>query len=113
MQERISSFTLAFWSIVPFGAPLTVPVTSASLSLVRNKVFGKELAMAFRDSASIQSSRVQTSLLRSQRESSSVNASYPEPEVASKWHPATTLAFIVVSCCLLWAGIFFAFRLLF
>ena len=69
--------------------------------------------MAFRDSASIQSSGVETSLLRSQRESSSVSASYPEPEIANKWHPATTLAFIVVSCCLLWAGIFYAFRLLF
>jgi hypothetical protein len=69
--------------------------------------------MAFRDSASIQSSGIETSLLRSQRESSSVNASYPEPEVTNKWHPATTLAFIVVSCCLLWAGIFVALRLLF
>ena len=69
--------------------------------------------MAFRDSASIQSNRVETSILRAQRESSPVEASYPEPEVANKWHPATTLAFIVVSCLLLWGGIFAALRLLF
>jgi len=69
--------------------------------------------MAYWDSASIRSDRVETSLLRVQRDSAPIGVSYPEPEVANKWHPATTLAFIVVSCSLLWAGIFVALRLIF
>jgi hypothetical protein len=35
-----------------------------------------------------------------------------EPEVTNRWHPAATLAFIVVSSGLLWGGIFAAFGLL-
>jgi len=69
--------------------------------------------MAVWDSASIQANRAETALLYSHREPSAAEASYPEPEIANKWHPATTLAFIVVSCGLLWGGIFAAFRLLF
>jgi hypothetical protein len=69
--------------------------------------------MAYWDSASIRSERVETSLLRAQRNAAPIGVSYPEPEVANKWHPSTTLAFIVVSCSLLWAGIFFALRLIF
>jgi hypothetical protein len=69
--------------------------------------------MAYWDSAFIRSERVETSLLRAQRDSSPIGVSFPEPEVANKWHPATTLAFIVVTCSLLWAGIFVALRLIF
>ena len=69
--------------------------------------------MAFWDSASIHSDRIETSVLRAQRESLPLEASYPEPEVANKWQPATTLAFIVGSCSLLWAGIFVVLRLIF
>ena len=69
--------------------------------------------MAFWDSAFIQSNRTETSLLRTQRDPSPVDASYPEPEVSHKWHPGTTLAFIVVTCCLLWGGIVLAVRLFF
>ena len=36
-----------------------------------------------------------------------------DTEVPGKWHPATTLAFLVVSCVLLWAGIFAGLALLF
>jgi hypothetical protein len=31
-----------------------------------------------------------------------------EPEVDGKWRPRTTLIFILVSCVVLWAGIFAA-----
>jgi hypothetical protein len=69
--------------------------------------------MAFWDSASIHSNGAKASLLHEQREAPSSDASYTEPEVSRKWHPGTTLAFIVVSCCLLWSGIFAALGLLF
>ena len=69
--------------------------------------------MAFWDSASIQPNRADASLLRAQRDSASTDASYTETEVTNKWHPGTTLAFIVVTCSLLWAGIFVVLRLLF
>ena len=69
--------------------------------------------MAFWDSASIHSDRIETSVLRAQRESAPLEASYPEPEVADKWHPGMTLGFIVVTCSLLWAGIFVILRLIF
>ena len=69
--------------------------------------------MAFWDSASIQPNRADASLLRTQRDAASTDASYPGTEVTNKWHPGTTLAFIVVTCSLLWAGIFAAFSLLF
>jgi hypothetical protein len=44
---------------------------------------------------------------------SPVDVRYPEPEAGKKWHPAATLAFIVVSCSLLWGGIFAAIALVF
>ena len=69
--------------------------------------------MAFWDSASIQPNRTDASLLRAQRDTASMDASYPETEVTNKWHPGTTLAFVVVTCSLLWAGIFVALSLLF
>ncbi len=69
--------------------------------------------MAFWDSASIQPNRAETSLLRAQRDTSSIASSYSKPEVTNKWHPATTLAFIVVTCSLLWGGIFVALSLIF
>jgi hypothetical protein len=69
--------------------------------------------MAFWDSASIQPNRTDASLLRTQRDTASTDASYAEIEVTNKWHPGTTLAFIVVTCSLLWGGIFVALSLLF
>ena len=69
--------------------------------------------MAFWDSASIQPNRTDASLLRAQSDTASADASYTETEVTSKWHPGTTLAFIVVTCSLLWAGIFATLGLLF
>ena len=69
--------------------------------------------MAFWDSASIQPNRTDALLLRAQRDTASADASYTETEVTKKWHPGTTLAFIVVTCSLLWAGIFVALSLLF
>ena len=68
--------------------------------------------MAFGDGASIHSNRTEA-LLRTQRDTASTDASYPETEVTNKWHPGITLAFIVVTCSLLWGGIFLAVRLLF
>ena len=69
--------------------------------------------MALWDGASVQPNRTDGSLLRAQKDIASTDASSPEPEVANKWHPGTTLAFIVVTCSLLWGGIFLAVRLLF
>ena len=69
--------------------------------------------MAFWDSASIHSNRAGGSLLRTQRDIASTDVSYAQTEVTDKWHPGTTLAFIVVTCSLLWGGIFLAVGLLF
>lgn len=69
--------------------------------------------MAFWDSASIQPNRTDASLLGAQRDTASTDVSYAGTEVTNKWHPGTTLAFIVVTCSLLWAGIFVALSLLF
>ena len=69
--------------------------------------------MAVWDSASIQANRAETSPLRAQRESPQTDVSFAEPEVANKWRPAATLAFIVLSCALLWGGIFAAISWLF
>ena len=69
--------------------------------------------MAVWNSASIRANRAETALLRSRREPPQADASYVEPEVANRWHPAATLAFIVLSCGLLWGGIFVAFALIF
>ena len=69
--------------------------------------------MAFWDMASIPSNRRDASLLRTQNDPTSTGVSCPEPEVAHKWHPAATLAFIVVTCSLLWGGIFAALGLFF
>ena len=69
--------------------------------------------MAFWDSASVHSNSNEASLLHTQRDTASDNSSYPGTEVADKWHPGTTLAFIVVTCSLLWGGIFLAVRFLF
>jgi hypothetical protein len=69
--------------------------------------------MAFWDTASIYSNRHDASLLRTQSDATSTSVSYPEPEVAHKWHPGATLAFIVVTCSLLWGGIFAALSLFF
>jgi hypothetical protein len=65
--------------------------------------------MAVWDSASIQAN----SAIHRERDRTRAEAPDVEPEIANKWHPAATLAFIVLSCGLLWAGIFAAFRLLF
>ena len=67
--------------------------------------------MAFWDSASIHSNGTEGSLLRTQRDTTSADT--PEIEVTNRWHPGTTLAFIVVTCSLLWGGIFVALSLLF
>ena len=64
--------------------------------------------MSVRDSASFTPNRA--SLLQSAKQSP-IGARFPEPEVGKKWHPAATLAFIVVSCSLLWGGIFAAIAL--
>ena len=64
--------------------------------------------MSVRDGASFTANRA--SLLHTAKQSR-VDARYPEPEVGKKWHPAATLAFIVVSCSLLWGGIFAAIAL--
>jgi hypothetical protein len=69
--------------------------------------------MALWDSASIHSNGTEGSLLRTQRDTTPANTPYPEIEVANKWHPGTTLAFIVVTCSLLWGGIFVALSLFF
>lgn len=69
--------------------------------------------MAVWDGASIQANRRETSLLRGDDEPSVAEASDVEPEVPDKWHPAATLAFIVLSCGLLWGGIFVALGLIF
>jgi hypothetical protein len=52
-------------------------------------------------------------MLRKRMEVPRTDASYVEPEVSGKWHPAASLVFIVASCVLLWGGIFAAFTLLF
>jgi hypothetical protein len=69
--------------------------------------------MAVWDSASIQANRAETSPLRAQRESPQTDVSCAEPDVGNRWHPAVTLAFIVLSCGLLWGGIFAAISWLF
>ena len=69
--------------------------------------------MAFWDSASIHSNRTGGPLLRTQTDIASTDVSYAQTEVTDKWHPRTTLAFIVVTCSLLWGGIFLAVGLLF
>ena len=69
--------------------------------------------MAVWDSASLRTNRAETALLRSRREPSQADAFHVEPDVANKWHPGATLAFIVLSCGLLWGGIFAAFGLFF
>ena len=69
--------------------------------------------MAVWDSASIRTNKVRPGMLRKRMEVPRADASYVEPEVGGKWHPAATLAFIVGSCVLLWSGIFAALRLLF
>jgi hypothetical protein len=66
--------------------------------------------MAVRDNASFTANRA--SFLQTAKQSP-VDARYPEPEAAKKWHPAATLAFIIVSCSLLWGGIFAAIALVF
>jgi hypothetical protein len=69
--------------------------------------------MAVWHSASVRTNRAAPGMLRKRMEVPRADASYVEPEVSGKWHPASTLAFIVGSCVLLWAGIFAAFSLLF
>jgi hypothetical protein len=69
--------------------------------------------MAFWDSASVHSNGTDGSLLHAQRDTASTDVSYTQTEVTGKWHPRTTLAFIVVTCSLLWGGIFLAVRFLF
>ena len=69
--------------------------------------------MVVSDSGSIRASATDRAVLNSRREVPQSDASFVEPEVAGRWHPAATLAFIVLSCGLLWGGIFAAVRLLF
>ena len=62
--------------------------------------------MAVWDSSIISTNRAAAGMLRGRTEMPRVDAPYAEPEVVNKWHPAATLAFIMVSCALLWGGIF-------
>jgi len=59
--------------------------------------------MAVWDSASI---KANTSSPRA-------DAYHVEREVSGKWHLGTRLAFVVISCSLLWAGIFAVIALVF
>ena len=68
--------------------------------------------MAVWDSASIRANRVAPGVLLS-RDTPQVDESKIEPEISGKWHPAATLAFVVASCGLLWAGIFALIALVF
>ena len=67
--------------------------------------------MSIRDGASM--GGADTALLREPKERMFPEVHFEEPEVKKRWHPGTTLAFIVVSCTLLWAGIIAAFSFLF
>ena len=69
--------------------------------------------MAVSHSGSMRANAAETAALRSRGELPHSDASSPEPEVTNRWHPAATLAFIVLSCGLLWGGIFAAFALFF
>lgn len=69
--------------------------------------------MAVWDSASIRANRVVPDILHSRSNAPQVDESKVEPEINGKWHPAATLAFVVASCGLLWAGIFALIALLF
>ena len=69
--------------------------------------------MASSDSASVRTNSAASTTLRSRMEPPRADASYVEPEVPNKWHPAVTLGFIVLSCVLLWGGIFAALALIF
>jgi hypothetical protein len=69
--------------------------------------------MAVWDSASIRANRAVPGMLRGRMQPPRVDASYVEPEVTNRWHPAATLAFIVLSCTLLWGAIFAGFALIF
>lgn len=62
--------------------------------------------MAVWDSASIKANTSSPGMLRRRLEVPRAGSSHVEPEIGGKWHPAVTLAFIVASCGLLWAGIF-------
>ena len=69
--------------------------------------------MAVSDTSSVKATAAGTAVRRSRKEPPRADASFPEPEVTNRWHPAATLAFIVLSCGLLWAGIFAGLALLF
>jgi hypothetical protein len=62
--------------------------------------------MAVWDSATIKADTSSHGLLSGRLEAPRADSSRVEPDVGGKWHPAATLAFIVASCGLLWAGIF-------
>ena len=69
--------------------------------------------MAVSDTGSLRANVADSVLLRGHRAPPLVDEAIVEPEISGKWHPAKTLGFIVVSCGLLWAGIFAGFALLF
>jgi len=60
------------------------------------------------DSTSLKFDRAQSEPLSSPRGSSVSDGIPGEPEIHGKWQPRTTLVFILISCIVLWAGIFVA-----
>lgn len=62
--------------------------------------------MAVWDSASVEANAFSPVVLRTRLQVLPAELSLTEPEIPGKWHPGTTLAFIVASCGLLWGGIF-------
>jgi hypothetical protein len=60
------------------------------------------------DSASLKLNRVGSGTLPAARVSTLPDHPPAEPEIDGKWRPRTTLIFILVSCVVLWAGIFAA-----
>ena len=69
--------------------------------------------MAVWDSTSIRANRADSVLLRGKNLPQREDSVQAEPGVPTRWHPTATLAFIIVSCCLLWGGIFAAISLIF
>ena len=69
--------------------------------------------MVVSDTGSMSARSSDSALLRGLTEVPHAGVCAEEPEIVNKWHPRWTLAFIVASCTLLWAGIFAAVGLLF
>ena len=60
------------------------------------------------ESASLKLNRAASDVLPAARISTLPESAPAEPEIDGKWQPRTTLIFILVSCAVLWAGIFAA-----